>query len=295
MKAQTLKNIGAGFLPRAHLLKRERSYQPLRASSEQPPEAAGPRFRSKILVLGFYLLLFTVWQLIFVFHFVPDYIFPSPWQVGKRLWELATDGYLWPSIKATLTRMLIGYMIALGIGIGVGLLMGLSVIANRCMKSLFLGLQTLPTAAWVPISLLIFGLSDKGIFFVIIMSAAPAVAIATSDGILQIPPIYLRAARTLGTPRYAMPLRVVFPAALPSIVTGIKLGWTLGWHGAVSAELIKSSVGLGFLLSMGRELNDAPQVVGIMLLTIAFGLLLDRFLFGLLEAQLRRRRGLTKE
>lgn len=250
---------------------------------------------SKYYVAGFYLLLLGIWQLLYVARIVPEYLFPSPVQVARRLFELAHDQLLWPSIKATLVRMAIGYVIALAIGILIGLIMGTSVIANRCMKSLFLGLQTLPTAAWVPISLLIFGLSDRGIYFVIIMSATPAVAIATSDGILQIPPIFLRAARTLGTPAYAMPIRVVFPAALPSIVTGVKLGWTLGWHGAVSAELIKSSVGLGFLLYMGRELNDAPQVVGIMIVTIAFGLILDRFLFGIIELHLRRKWGLVKE
>jgi NitT/TauT family transport system permease protein len=145
----------------------------------------------------------------------------------------------------------------------------------------------------VPISLLVFGLSDRGIYFVVIMSSVAAVAIATSDGILRIPPIILRAARTLGTPGYAMPLRVILPAALPGIVGGIKLGWTLGWHGAVSAELIKSSIGLGYLLYMGRELNDASQVIGIMVLTILFGLLLDRFLFGLVERRIRRKRGLA--
>jgi NitT/TauT family transport system permease protein len=170
-----------------------------------------------------------------------------------------------------------------------GLIMGMSRIVNRCLKSLFLGLQTLPTAAWVPISLLVFGLSDHGIYFVIIMSSVAAVSIATSDGILQIPVIYVRAARTLGTPAWAMPAHVIIPAALPSIVTGIKLGWTLGWHGAVSAELIKSTVGLGYLLYMGRELNDASQVLGIMVITIIFGLLLDRFFFGLIERRIRVR------
>lgn len=90
-------------------------------------------------------------------------------------------------------------------------------------------------------------------------------------------------------------MRVILPAALPAIVTGLKLGWTLGWHGGVSAELIKSSIGLGFLLYMGRELNDAAQVVGIMLLTILFGLLLDRFLFGIIEKRIRIRWGLEKK
>lgn len=212
--------------------------------------------------------------------------------VSDRLCELVTDGYFLPSLKATLLRMVIGFSLSVLIGLAFGLAMGVDRIVNQCLKSLFLGLQTLPSAAWVPISLLIFGLSDKGIYFVIIMSSNAAVAIATADGIANIPPLYLRAARTLGTPPWAMGWRVILPAALPSIVTGIKLGWTLGWHGAVSAELIKSSLGIGFLLHMGRELNDMSQVVGIMIVTILLGLLMDRFLFGLIEHRIRARWGL---
>ena len=246
-------------------------------------------------VLLFYLLIFAVWQGLFSTGWIHDYLFPSPLQVGQRLWELASDNYLLPSVKATLLRMVVGFSIAGVIGLLIGLVMGMNTIVNSCLKSLFLGLQTLPTAAWVPISLLLFGLSVRGIYFVIIMSSAPAVAIATSGGILHIPPLYLRAARTLGTRWYAMPLRVILPAALPATITGLKLGWTLGWHGGVSAELIKSTVGLGFLLNMGRELNDAAQVIGIMVVTILFGLLLDRFLFGIIEQRIRRKWGLEKE
>jgi NitT/TauT family transport system permease protein len=251
--------------------------------------------RIKYYVLGFYLLIVATWQFLFSVEIIPDYLFPSPAQVAQRLWELATDNYLWPNLKATFQRMGIGFSISASIGLLIGLLMGISRVVNSCLRSLFLGLQTLPTAAWVPVSLLIFGLSEHGIYFVIIMSSTPAVAIATSDGIQQIPPLFLRAARTLGTPGYAMPTRVILPAALPSIVTGLKLGWTLAWHGGVSAELIKSSSGLGFLMQFGREQNDAAQVIGIMVLTILFGLLLDRFFFGLIQKRILVRWGLAQK
>jgi NitT/TauT family transport system permease protein len=254
-----------------------------------------PRHRIKYYVLIFYLLLVATWQVLYSIKVLPDYLLPSPSQVAQRLWELAADNYLWPSVKATFQRMGIGFSVSASLGLLIGLLMGMSRVVNGCLRSLFLGLQTLPTAAWVPVSLLIFGLSDNGIYFVIIMSSAPAVAIATSDGILHIPPLYLRAARTLGTPGYAMPIRVILPASLPSIVTGIKLGWTLGWHGGVSAELIKSTIGIGYLLQMGRELNDAAQVIGIMVLTILFGLLLDRFFFGLIQKSIVARWGLSEK
>jgi len=251
--------------------------------------------KGRFLVAGFYLGILLIWQVIGLTKVVPDYLLPSPYQVGKRLYELAVDNLLWPSVEATLFRMVTGFALSALIGLIIGVAMGTSWTVNRGLKSLFLGLQTLPTAAWVPVSLLIFGLKDAGIYFVIVMSSMSAIAIATSDGILNIPPMYLRAARTLGTPAWAMYHRVAIPAALPSIVTGLKLGWTLGWHGAVSAELIKSSVGLGYLLYMGRELNDAAQVIGIMILTIIFGLFLDRFLFGSIERRIRRRWGLTGE
>lgn len=246
----------------------------------------------KYYVLAFYLVLLGTWQLLFSLKVMEDYLLPPPSDVAKRTWQLASEGFLWPSIQATLVRMAIGFSISAVAGLVIGLLMGMSRIINGCLRSLFLGLQTLPTAAWVPISLLLFGLSDRGIYFVIIMSSVAAVAISTSDGILHISPIYLRAARTLGTPTIAMPVHIILPAAMPGIITGIKLGWTLGWHGAVSAELIKSSVGLGYLLYMGRELNDASQVISIMLITILFGLLLDRFLFGLVERRIRIKWGL---
>ena len=249
----------------------------------------------KYYVLLFYLLILVTWQALFWAQIIPDYLFPSPVQVARRLWELGADNYLWPSVKATFQRMGIGFGISVTLGLLIGLFMGMSRVVNSCLRSLFLGLQTLPTAAWVPVSLLFFGLSDHGIYFVIIMSSAPAIASAIADGIQHIPPIYLRAARTLGTPGYAMPTRVILPAALPSIVTGIKLGWTLAWHGDVSAELIKSSIGLGYLLQMGRELNDAAQVIGVMVLTILFGLLLDRFVFGLVQKRLLVRWGLAEK
>ena len=251
--------------------------------------------RIKYYVLGFYLLLLAVWQGLYAAQVLPDYLFPSPLQVVRRLWELGADNYLWPSLKATFQRMIIGFSFAAAVGLLIGLLMGTLPVVNSCLRSLFLGLQTLPTAAWVPVSMLIYGLSDHGIYFVIIMSSAPAVAIATSDGVLNIPRIYLQVGRTLGTPAYAMPVRIILPASLPSIVTGMKLGWTLAWHGGVSAELIKSTIGLGFLLQMGRELNDAAQVIGIMMLTVLFGVLLDRFVFGSIQKRIRVRWGLAQQ
>jgi NitT/TauT family transport system permease protein len=247
--------------------------------------------RNISVLAAFLAAVLLLWQAVSSLALLPSYAFPSPVQVGSRLVELTADGSLWPSVRASLVRMALGFSVSAALGLLLGLAMGMSETVSTCLRSLFLGLQTLPSAAWVPISLLVFGLSDTAIYFVIVMSSTTAMAIATADGIAHIPPVLLRAAQTLGTTRRAMSTRVVLPAALPSIVTGIKLGWTLGWHGVVSAELIKSSVGLGFLLHAGRELNDAAQVIGVMLVTVLIGLTLDRLLFAAVERRVRARWG----
>ncbi len=250
--------------------------------------------RQDLGLIAFLLLLVAAWQVAFSARLLPAYAFPSPVAVANRLVELAQDGSLAASAKASLLRMGLGFGLSAALGLMIGLSMGLSAPVSRLLKSLFLGVQTLPSVAWVPIALLLFGLRDAAIYFVIVMSSAAAMAIATADAIANVPPHYVRAARTLGVSGLAMGYRVVLPAALPQVVGGFKLGWTLGWHGVVSAELVKSSVGLGFLLYMGRELNDAAQVVGIMLVTVAIGLLVDRLFFGWLERAIRVRWGLER-
>jgi NitT/TauT family transport system permease protein len=250
------------------------------------------RTRSATALLLFLAGLLALWQAVVMLHVLPVYSLPAPAAVAARLGELAREGALAAAAVASLQRMVLGFAMSALLGVAVGVAMGMSRTVSACLRSLFLGLQTLPSAAWAPIALLLFGLNDAAIYFVIVASSLPAMAIATADGIARIPPNLLRAARTLGTPPAAMATRVMLPASLPGVVTGLKLGWTLGWHGVVSAELIKSTVGLGFLLQAGRELNDAAQVVGVMLVTVLLGLLLDRLVFAWVERRIHARWGL---
>jgi NitT/TauT family transport system permease protein len=245
-----------------------------------------------LLPLLFIALCLLGWEALRLYSDLPAYIFPGPAAVARRIVELFQTGFLFPAITATLGRMLTGYLIVIVGGIALGLLMGGSRKLELALRSTLLGLQTLPSAAWTPLALLVYGLSDSAILFVIVLSALPATALASCDAVRNIPPQIIKAALTLGTPAFKMPFKVVLPAALPGILTAMKIGWTLGWHGAVSAELIRSTVGLGFLLHMGRELSDAAQVIGIMVLTVALGYLIDSLVFGAAERRVRRRYGL---
>lgn len=246
----------------------------------------------RIYVTLFFLLIVGIWYVAALIPVAPSYLLPSPGEVIDRLYTLYADGMLMPSIQMTFVRMITGFLLAASIGLALGLLMSISTLLARALRSFFLGVQTLPTAAWVPLAILIFGLKDSGIWFVIIMSCFPAVAIATCDGIARVAPLWIKVGQTYGLTQFRMVREILVPASFPTIITGLRMGWTLGWHGAVSAELIKSSAGLGFLLHMGREMQDMSQVIGIMLLTILFGLLIDRLVFMTIERRIAKQWGL---
>jgi len=156
-----------------------------------------------------------------------------------------------------------------------------------------LGLQALPSICWLPMAMLWFGLSDRSIVFVVIMGALMAVTLATADGVKNTHPIYVRAAHTLGARGLFLYSHVVFPAALPAVVSGLKLGWTFAWRSLMAGELLYVTVGLGQLLAAGRELNDMSRVLSVMLLVIVLGLAIDRLVFRPVETYLREHWGVT--
>ena len=130
--------------------------------------------------------------------------------------------------------------------------------------------------------------------FVVVMGTLWSVVIATDTGVRHVPPIYRRAALTMGSTHLHMWLKVILPAALPFIVSGMKQGWAFAWRSLMAAEIfvtILTGFGLGQLLHYGRELSAMEQVIGIMLVIIVIGLLADKILFSPMERFLHRRWG----
>lgn len=218
----------------------------------------------------------------------PPYLFPSPAGVGEALVWGFKDGSLWIGLFASLQRIVIGYLISLVFGVTLGLVVGRFKILDETVGSLMTALQVLPSICWLPLAILWFGLNEWAIQFVVVMGALLAIGVATDGGIKNIPPLYVRAARTMGIRGIDLYVRVILPAALPSIVTGMKLGWSFAWRALMAGELIFVSAGLGHLLQTGRELNDMAQVMAVMGIIMAIGLVFDRLLFNQLEQRIRR-------
>jgi len=240
----------------------------------------------------FYLGLLAVWQAVCVWGPWPHYLLPGPVQVARALIRGFSDGTFLIGVGVSLRRIAVGYSVSLAAGVSLGLAVGRLRWAEETIGSLMLGLQTLPSICWLPLAIIWFGLNENAIQFVVIMGALLAVAIHTDDGVKNISPIYIRVGRNLGAGGWRLLLHVMLPAALPSILTGAKLGWSFAWRSLMAAELLFVSLGLGQLLMVGRELNDMAQVIAVMLIIISLGLLVDNLIFGRLERGVRRRYGL---
>jgi NitT/TauT family transport system permease protein len=235
-----------------------------------------------------------LWQLMVASGRWSPMLLPSPLSVMEYLWGAVLDGSLVEATIVTIRRLFAGYAIGILIGLPLGLLTSTSQFFEDTLGSMALGLQTLPSVCWIPLALLWFGQTESAMLFVVIMGTVWSVMIATDTGARSIPPIYARAARTMGSEGFHQWTRVVLPASLPFLVSGMKQGWAFAWRSLMAAEIyvtILTGFGLGHLLHYGRELNAMDQVIGIMLVIVLVGLLADKSLFSPWERFLHRRWG----
>lgn len=253
---------------------------------------------NKILApLLFLLVVVGLWQLCSSLELWSPLLFPSPASVWDYLRQSVLDGTLPEATWVTLRRLFSGYFIGLLVGVPVGILCARFSLLRRTVGLTALGLQGLPSVCWVPMATLWFGQTEAALLFVVIMGTTWSVILSTQNGMANVPPIYARAAYTMGSGALHTLVFVTLPASAPFVVSGMKQGWAFAWRSLMSAEIfvpILTGFGLGQLLHFGRELNSMDQVLGVMLIILCIGLLSDTFLFSPLENALHRRWGTGK-
>jgi NitT/TauT family transport system permease protein len=192
-------------------------------------------------------------------------------------------------------RLVVGFAISLLIGAALGLAMWRWLSLDEFLGPLFLGLQTLPSVCWVPMAILLLGLNESGILFVVVMGSAFGVAISMRDGLRTIPPLYRRAGLMLGAGGWRLYRYVLLPAALPAVASSLRQGFSFAWRSLMGAELIlpADNHGLGYLLNSGEVNSSIAQVVAVMIIMVIIGMLADRFAFAPLERRVHARFGLA--
>ena len=245
----------------------------------------------KLLAAG---LVIGVWEIIHLTGW-KQLVLPGPGTVFANLWAQMQHAQLWQAIDITMRRAVVGFALSVLIGAVIGALVSRIRPLRAATGSLITAMQTMPSIAWFPFAIILFGATTNAIIFVIVLGSAPSVANGLITGADYIPPLLLRAGKTMGLSRVAMYRHLILPASLPSFVSGLKQAWAFAWRSLMAGELLVIILGqpsIGALLSAAQDQSDMATAIAIMIVILALGIIID-MLFSRSDAVIRRRRGMT--
>jgi nitrate/nitrite transport system permease protein len=230
-------------------------------------------------------IFLVIWQLLCS---GPDATLPSPTKVLQETWDPliidpffqgdGTDQGLFWQLAASLKRVAVGYMLAAIVGIALGILVGVSTIMFRALDPIFQVLRTVPPLAWLPISLAAMRDSQPAAIFVIFITAIWPIIINTGVGVQNIPQDYNNVAKVLQLSRVQYFTKVLLPATVPYIFTGLKIAIGLSWLAIVAAEMLTGGVGIGFFIWDAYNSGSISEVILAILYVGLVGLLLDKLI-----------------
>ena len=202
--------------------------------------------------------------------------FPSPGDVQRGLAELLRKGLLWNYILDSLSRVAAGYSLAVLLAVPLGLMLGWYPAAAQVVNPVIQMMRPISPIAWIPISIIWFGVGNGAAVFLIFLASFFPVVVATMNGVRNVPTMFRRAGRNFGLSPAALLARVVFPATLPSILVGLRIALGIAWLVVVAAEMIAVNSGLGYLVIDSRNSGKRYDlVVAAMVLIGLIGLALD--------------------
>jgi NitT/TauT family transport system permease protein len=242
----------------------------------------------------------VLWQLATTWGWLDARFVPPPTTVLRSwaTWIFATptgDPYTGTWLRHagnSAYRVLVGFAIAASVGVVLGVLIGWFRLVADCLDPVIQMLRPIPISAWVPFAVIFFGIRDPSAFFLIALGAFFPVVVNTAAGVQRTPALLVRAARMLGTRRHMLLPRVVVPAALPSIFTGLRLGIGIAWVLVIVAEMLAVKSGLGFAMWDAYYFLRMDIIIVSMLSVGLLGFLCDRVIIGISQWTLRWSRGL---
>lgn len=272
------------------------------ASSETgapaPARRKAPGLRRRLATVAVYLVmpvgLLALWQVASDLGWISAYLLPSPRRAATGFWEILTDGTLWMHVRASLFRSIAGFLIATSIAVPLGVIVGWSPVVRRLSHITLLLLIPIPITAWISIAIVWFGIGDASAVFLVALGAAVPILINTIHGVEWVEPVYVEAARMLGTGPRQILWRVVLPAALPNIFTGLRLGLRNSWAGLVVAEMIGAKSGVGYLIWDARLMMRSDLVIVGMMMVGVLGLVSDQTMSWAGRRVLRWHEGLSR-
>jgi ABC-type nitrate/sulfonate/bicarbonate transport system permease component len=230
-------------------------------------------FLYPLISFGAVILL---WHLVVKAGLLQELVMPSPWTVAKTFYKFLSEGEFFIHLWASFSRILSGFSIGAFFGVTFGIFVGHFRLFERFFDPLIQALRPIPIAAWLPLAIVWFGIGDKPGIFLIVIGAFFPVFINTVHGVKFTQPILIRAAHMLGATPGRLLVYVVLPAALPNILTGIRIGLGLAWVCVVISELLGVTAGLGFVIWDAQVYLHTEKVIVGMIVIGIMGMLTDR-------------------
>ena len=243
-------------------------------------------YKRKLISLILPILIIIFWYLITEgMHFVNPYILPGPITVCHSAWDLIVSGKLLQNTIDTLLKVFLGLLLASIVGIPLGILLGWYQTLEDLCSFVISILRPIPPIAWIPFSILWFGIGLVPAIFIIFMGCVFPILVYTLDGVKRTDKVLIESAQTLGASDFNVLNRVVLPSAVPYIVSGLKVGVGIALMCTISAEMIGSSSGLGYMILQATSRFDpGTTVVGMIVIGI-IGLILD-YIFGIIQKRI---------
>lgn len=262
------------------------------------PPGVPSRIDAVVAPLLVVVVALSLWQILAWVSPLRDDLFPAPADVAARLPAVLADGTLVAAVGTSLWRAASGFVLAVLVATPIALLLGHHPLLRKGIGPLVSALQVLPSIAWVPAAIILFGLSDATIYTVLLLGAIPSIINGLLGGMDLMPPAYRALSQVLGANRLQHLWHVELPGALPGYVSGLRQGWAFAWRSLMAAELIAVggalAPGVGSLLQRGRDLADLPLVILVIVVILLVGVLIELACFAPVERKLLRDRGMRR-
>jgi NitT/TauT family transport system permease protein len=219
-------------------------------------------------------------------------ILPSPEKVLEALVTGFQDKTLIYDLIASFKRLAIGLGISLVLGSALGVLLAKSKSADETIGTVVLALQSVPSIVWLPLAIMWFGMNEKAVIFVVVLGGTFVMTLNLRMGIKNVSPLYIKAARTMGSTGWDLFRRVIFPASIPYAVTGARLAWAFAWRALMAGELLSTGPGLGYTLRYASDFGNMALVIGVMIIIGVIGTIVDQIIFQRIEKSVLHRWGL---
>lgn len=241
------------------------------------------------------IVFFVLWELVSRILVKKLVLLPPPSKVFYSLYEIILSGEMFIHSLHSILRVLSGFIIAASVAIPVGLIMGRNKLVEKLLDTSVHMLRPIPATAWIPASILLFGIGNKPALFLVFIGTVWPLLLNTISGVKSIDKIYIMAAQTMGVNGKKLFRKVVLPAALPEIFTGVRIGMGVAWTCVIVAELLAVRSGLGYLIMESRLIVRPDRVFAGMIMIAIIGLGLDYFTRVIMNIFLHWRKGLKVE